>query len=502
MVNLADLDLHILMMKNIKLLYFSLLFILASNFTVSAQKDDLGQLLWETYPEFKEEAISERRINHNDITPLIDKLRQEPGFVVQKVGESIEGRELSLISIGEGETDIFLWSQMHGDESTATMAIFDIFNFLKSDSFKENKEELLENTTLHFLPMLNPDGAQDFQRRNALGIDVNRDALRLQSPEGKTLKRIRDSLDADFGFNLHDQSRYYNVGGTAGPATISFLAPAYNYEKSVNQVRGDAMKVIVDMNRVLQKYIPGQVGRYNDDFEPRAFGDNVQKWGTSAILIESGGYLNDAEKQEIRKLNFLAILSAVFSISNEAYKELEIAEYETIPWNNSKLFDLKLSGLNYELLGEMYILDLGINHYEVANANGYHYRGQIADQGDLSTNYGYATKDVSGYTLKPAKIYPDTIDDLEDLEEMDFSEILSEGYAYVRVKDISGNKRHISYPVQVVKENFEAPTRFGVGSNPTFFLEKDGNLDFAVINGFFVELKDPEDSVKNGLILK
>ncbi|GAH27551.1 unnamed protein product, partial [marine sediment metagenome] len=58
----------------------------------------------------------------------------------------------------------------------------------------------------------------------------------------------------------------------------------------------------------IQKYAPGQVGRYNDDFEPRAFGDNIQKWGTSTILIESGGFQNDTEKQEIRKLNYVSIL--------------------------------------------------------------------------------------------------------------------------------------------------------------------------------------------------
>ena len=93
----------------------------------------------------------------------------------------------------------FLWSQMHGNEPTATQAIFDILNFLNSPDFKVEKQEILSNLTLHFLPMLNPDGAELYQRRNTLGIDINRDALRLQSPEGRTLKRVRDSLEADFG---------------------------------------------------------------------------------------------------------------------------------------------------------------------------------------------------------------------------------------------------------------------------------------------------------------
>ena len=44
------------------------------------------------------------------------------------------------------------------------------------------------------------------------------------------------------------------------------------------------------------------MGRYSDEFEPRAFGDNIQKWGTNTILIESGGIFGDEEKQYLRKL--------------------------------------------------------------------------------------------------------------------------------------------------------------------------------------------------------
>ncbi|MEQ9581863.1 MAG: M14 family zinc carboxypeptidase, partial [Arenibacter sp.] len=250
-------------------------------FSGFGQERDFTANLYSTYEKYKEPSLEKRRIKHNEIQPLINKLSTNPQFKVGVVGKSIEGRSLSLISIGTGATDVFLWSQMHGDEPTATQAIFDIFNFLTSSDFKSEKENILKNLKLHFLPMLNPDGAEVYQRRNTLGIDINRDALSLQSPEGKTLKRVRDSLDADFGFNLHDQSTYYNAERTDKPATISYLAPAFNYEKDINEVRANAMKVIVYMNKIIQKYAPGQVGRYNDDFEPRAFGDNIQKWGTS-----------------------------------------------------------------------------------------------------------------------------------------------------------------------------------------------------------------------------
>jgi len=179
----------------------------------SGQNQDITASLYDSYATYKEKSIDKRRIKHHQLQPLLAKYNANSMFTVKVVGKSIEGRNLSLVSIGSGEIDVFLWSQMHGDEPTATQAIFDIFKFFESDDFSEEKAEILSKLKLHFLPMLNPDGAERYQRRNVLGIDINRDALRLQSPEGQTLKRVRDSLDADFGFNLHDQSTYYPSSG-------------------------------------------------------------------------------------------------------------------------------------------------------------------------------------------------------------------------------------------------------------------------------------------------
>ncbi|MCK0159574.1 M14 family zinc carboxypeptidase [Allomuricauda sp. F6463D] len=475
----------------------SLIIILLA-FTIQAQ-DGLTSQLYETYEEYKESSIGKRRIKHADIQPLIQKFKENPKFEVQKVGESIQGRDLQLISIGSGKSNIFLWSQMHGDEPTATQAIFDILNFLDAPQFKKEKEEILSKVKLHFLPMLNPDGAEVFTRRNALGIDINRDALRLQSPEGRTLKRLRDSLDADFGFNLHDQSTYYNAERTEKPATISYLATAYNYEKDINEVRANAMKVIVYMNKIIQDYAPGQVGRYSDDFEPRAFGDNIAKWGTSLILIESGGYANDPEKQEIRKLNYVSILSALYTVATGSYHNIPIEDYEKIPHNDRKLFDLKIENVTYELLGDDYILDLGIftNEIDVEQHNQFYYKSSVADQGDLSTFYGYKTFDATGYKIIPPKMA--TVNHVEDAMDL-----LKNGIAYVKTQ-LPENSAFVELPLILVHNDFKL-NDFTIqpGVNPTFFLEKEGSLTHAVINGFLIDLSKPldEQHTGNGLIYK
>jgi len=491
------------MFKPIFLLF--VLFSAAYSPHLSAQNKPFTSQLYETYENYKEASLQHRRIKYSDLQPLINKLKSNPKYVISKVGTSVQGRDLQLISIGKGQTQIFLWSQMHGNEPTATQAIFDIINFFNSNQFQTEKKEILNRVSIHFLPMLNPDGAQVYQRRNALDIDINRDAVRLQSPEAQTLKRVRDSLQADFGFNLHDQSIYYNAERTHKPATISYLAPAYNYDKDINTVRANAMKIIVYMNRIIQKYAKGQVGRYNDDFEPRAFGDNIQKWGTSTILIESGGYQNDVEKQEIRKLNYVSILSAIYAIANEGFKNIAVDDYEKIPHNDRKLFDLKLEKVTYTLDNKNYSMDIGINRTEIDNAthSNFYDLGKVDDVGDLSTYYGYEELDASNYTLVAGKVYPKRFKSIKDLASLNIYTLLQSGYTYIRVKKLPKGQKYWNKPIILIgKKRPIRPFELKIGHKATFLLKSDNQIKFAVINGFLIDLSKSKNNFNNALILR
>ena len=481
-----------------------LILLLVIPFLGFTQQNSVSDNLFSNYKTYKESTLTQRRFKHSEIQPLIEKLKSEKDFQVQILGNSIEGRSISMISIGSGTTNVLLWSQMHGDESTATMALFDIFNYLKTN------KEILKNIKLHFIPMLNPDGAEKFTRRNAIGIDINRDAVRLQSPESKILKSARDSLKADFGFNLHDQSKYYNAERTEKPATISYLAPAYNYEKSINTTRSNAMKIIVEMNDIIQKYAPGQVGRYSDEFEPRAFGDNIQKWGTSTILIESGGYKNDTEKQFIRKLNYVSILAAIHSISTGSFANTSIKKYEKIPRNDRKLFDLKITNLTFSHLGNFYTIDLGIMNLERDNNKhtDFYNIGRINDIGDLSTYYGYQTLDAKGMTFKVGETYPKILSDFEDFEKLDIKNLLEKGYTSVSIDSLPNEIKFIDYPINIIdsrkisipKNNTIPKSPLSFSKNPTFLLTKNGKVVYAIINGFVYDLIKNDNRVKNGLV--
>lgn len=443
------------------------------------------------FDQYKEPAITHRRFKHTDIQPLIQK--HSTAFRVEKLGESVDGRSVSSMDWGKGQTKVMLWSQMHGNESTATMALFDLFNFLegKGDGLDDLRSLLQAQLNLKFIPMINPDGAEAFKRRNSLDIDLNRDAIAQISPEAVILKSARDDFEPAFGFNLHDQQIYYNVVNTPKQATISVLAPAYNLETDINEVRGNAMKTIVGMNEVLQQLIPGQVGKYDDAFEPRAFGDNIQKWGTSTILIESGGYVGDPEKQFIRKLNFLIILNALHQIATKGYEQYTTEQYFAIPDNGSQLMDLIINEMQVKVKDKLYPIDLAIRRRE-SEANGSYYMvGSVEDLGDMQVFFAFETLDATGLEYTAGKVYPTAFESAKDISEEKAIELLRQGFLAVKVKTGEARQLH-ELPVLVLKTAEKFSGGWMTGSSPNFFLAKDGVLKYAVVNGYLIDLENPK----------
>src|ERR1035437_4796232 len=364
---------------------------------------EFAAALYYNYFKYKENLLTTRRIKHSDISKLINSL-DDKIFILSKQGESYSGRDINLITTGKGGKKIFMWSQMHGDESTATMAFFDIFNFLSgNDGFNSVRQKIFNNALLYFLPMVNPDGAEQFRRGNYLDIDINRDAIRMQSPEGKILRNSFDVIKADFGFNLHDQNIRYAVGNTYKTAAISFLAPLFNQRGSVNITRGNAIKIISGLTHIINNYVPGHISKYEEDYEPRSFGDTFQGLGTSTILIESGGWKDDKEKQFIRKLNFILLLSAINIIIDNDYDNESYELYNNLSFNKEYLYDLILRNLRINNDNKVSIIDIGINNNEDFDENVGNTKiiSCIEEIGDLTNFYGKEEFDLSGYYVEP-----------------------------------------------------------------------------------------------------
>jgi hypothetical protein len=291
------------------------------------------QFLESIYKEQKERSLFGKWITFNDIKKLFSKYNSV--FQVSEIGTSEENKPIMQLKIGTGKKKILIWSQMHGNESTGTKAVFDIFNcFLNAN--EKQFATILNKCTLVFIPMLNPDGSQAYTRVNANKIDLNRDAVGIIAKESKLLRKVLDEFNPQFCFNLHDQRTIFGVEGTKNPATISFLAPSEEETRAITKGRKQTMNVIVAMNTMLQNIIPNFVGRYTDEFYPTATGDNFQKLGYNCVLIESGHYPNDYNREESRKFTFYSILQGVYHIAESSSFD-DFEAYFNIP-NNQKLF--------------------------------------------------------------------------------------------------------------------------------------------------------------------
>lgn len=459
-------------------------------------------MLSRAYEQFKETSLNKKRFTQKDIEPLLYKLPEVPSFRLHKLGESVQKRNIFQVEYGSGDKKVMLWSQMHGDESTATMVLMDLFNFFSGsdDEFDSIRTLIRTNTHLYFIPMLNPDGAEIFNRRNAMSIDINRDARSGTSPEAQILIQAAKTVEPHFAFNLHDQQPYYAAGFGSEPATISFLAPAYNYERDTNAIRLDAMRMIVGMNKLLQHYIPGGVAKYDDAHEPRGFGDNFQKWGARTVLIESGGYHNDPEKQHIRRLNFYIILNALIDIATDNYKNFNPAHYEAIPDNRTKMSDLVIRNLRYETDSLSYKTDLAINQDQYSLPEGNHYViGRVADVGDLAESYGYNETDAEGLTFTAGKVYEKPFKTVSELSPSIVKGLLQKGFYAVRIKEMPESRLH-HLPIIILKDAKEPGGGMHLGMPANFFLSKNGKLQYAVINGYLINLDNPTPEIYNQYI--
>ena len=344
-------------------------------------------------------GISTRRFTQEELWRALDPVLSAPTLRVEEVGRSVQGRSIRAITFGEGPRRVLLWSQMHGDEPTATMALADIITFFARDTTHALRERMRRGLTVTMVPMLNPDGAERFQRQNAAGIDINRDARRLATPEGHALAALRDRIRPEFGFNLHDQGARTLAGPAGEQVAIALLAPPAGPEGRYDAVRSRARLVAAGIVDALDDQLGGRIAKYDDTFNPRAFGDLMQQWGTSTVLIESGALSGDPEKQRLRALNVVAILSALDAIATDRYEHADPSRYERLPFNQRIASDLLLRGGQLVLPGAAPLpADLAFTYDDPVARAGL----RLREVGDLADAVALDTLDLSGRFIHPA----------------------------------------------------------------------------------------------------
>lgn len=461
------------MNKNITRLFAILLTVVASVKAYTMTIPD--------YIEYQQPGLDKPRLQLQDIAPLISHYQQSPLLTVTKLGYSVEQRPIYMLTLGQGKKQVLAWSQMHGDEHTATAAIFDLLHYATAPEQAAWLASWQSEITLNIIPMLNPDGAARNSRVNAQGIDINRDALALQSPEGQLLMAVAKKLKPDFAFNLHDQNRFHAAGDAPNPATISLLAPAYNEAREVNNSRKAAMQLIALVQPWLEQQIPGHLGRYNDTWSPRSFGDTFAAMGISTILVEAGGHRADDHRQVARRLNAQLYVQWLDAIATNSYQQASLAAYEAIPFNRSGgMKDLILQNLQLRVAQTDAVVDLAVNFHTESDSY-----ARINELGDLSVHAAYHQFDVSGLTFSAGKAY--SLDKAMSLDTAAHLQLLAAGYTHfsgdAKLLQSSSRLPVLINPLRPAAQ----PPQLRQGA--TFLLlNSQGDVVQALLNGQLVDL--------------
>lgn len=192
-------------------------------------------------------------------------------------GRSQAGRDLYIAKIGNGDKDIWVQGRIHGNEPYGTNATLRLIENLieeKDPSYKKIMEEL----TIHFIPMYNPDGAErdergtriynpetgEFGPQHDLNRDWHEDRFNLIETVGYF--KYWAQTKPYFTLDIHHQGTP-NFYGTDIPVTMSLgiaLAPGGPTLPNIKDGEYDKItrQAAVQMYDALQKYPQFTVNHY------------------------------------------------------------------------------------------------------------------------------------------------------------------------------------------------------------------------------------------------
>lgn len=165
--------------------------------------------------------------DHDEVNSRVDALVDHPWMNVTKIAESEQGRAIRLVEVVDPDSAVpmderavtLLLTQQHGNEPAGTPAVLDLLERIADgDEIKQT----LENQILLVIPMMNPDGAEEAQRANADGVDINRDHNDLGTSEARALHDVLTDRTVHVAIDHHE----YGGTGLGNPAPVR----VYDYD--------------------------------------------------------------------------------------------------------------------------------------------------------------------------------------------------------------------------------------------------------------------------------
>jgi hypothetical protein len=258
--------------------------------------------------------------------------KSSPLVRVSTFGKTQEGRPMPLVTLSNpavsaptalpaGRPVVFLLANIHGGEVEGKEAVQVLMRRLTTGDLRP----LLDRMVVVVAPIYNVDGNEAIdvmnrtaqygpiagvgRRENAKGLDLNRDYMKLESPEAQALAAALTAWDPHLLVDLHTTNgSYHGYHLTQSiPLNLSLSPAILDYHR--NTMMPAIMKALESNHKVRAYYYgnfgrgnaaPGQLRRWNAfDHRPRAGQNYVGFRNRLTILSEAYSYLSFKRRIEV-----------------------------------------------------------------------------------------------------------------------------------------------------------------------------------------------------------
>jgi murein tripeptide amidase MpaA len=140
---------------------------------------------------------------HHD---LVTQTAALSGVGYRSLGKTLDGQDVDCLTIGEGQTTVWLYARQHPGESMAEWWMEGALEKL-TDEDDPVARVLRRDCTFHIVPNMNPDGSRrGHLRTNAAGVNLNREwhaPSAEKSPEVLCVRNAMDQAPPRFAMDVH-----------------------------------------------------------------------------------------------------------------------------------------------------------------------------------------------------------------------------------------------------------------------------------------------------------
>jgi murein tripeptide amidase MpaA len=140
---------------------------------------------------------------HHDLVSTVAAL---PGVEYRSLGLTLDGQDMDCLTIGEGDTTVWLYARQHPGETMAEWWMEGALEKL-TDPDDPVARVLRRDCTFHVVPNMNPDGSRrGHLRTNAVGVNLNREwhaPSAEKSPEVLCVRNAMDAAPPVFAMDVH-----------------------------------------------------------------------------------------------------------------------------------------------------------------------------------------------------------------------------------------------------------------------------------------------------------